>query len=233
MATLLQIVQDAARDVGQPVPSLVASSNEETPRRMLRLLNKAGQQLIKDHDWSVLMDVETFTPTATQIQSSHPPADFDRFTSQTPMWDINNKRPMVGPLSIDKWLRVVVESTQQIDKFWAYINSQVNILPVPATTDSFVYSYQSKNWVLSSAAAPKAAFTADDDTPRLSAELLTLELVWRWKQSIGLDYGEDMATCNRLKETVIAADRGNRVLNLASPTMNAIPDNLWIGTITA
>jgi hypothetical protein len=36
-----------------------------------------------------------------------------------------------------------------------------------------------------------------------------------------------------MKEMMIAADRGNRVLNLASPTQNAIPDNLWIGTITA
>jgi hypothetical protein len=234
MATLLQIVQDACRDVGQPVPALVVSATEETPKRMLRLLNKAGQQLIKDHDWSVLMDVETFTPTATQIQSSHPPADFDRFTSQTSMWDVGNKRPMVGPLSLDKWLRVVVDNQQQIDKFWAYIGGKVNVLPVPATTDSFVYAYQSKNWVFASdGTTGKAAFSADDDTPRIASELLILELVWRWKQSIGLDYGEDMASCNRLKETIIAADRGNRILNLASPTRNAIPDNLWIGTITA
>lgn len=232
MATLLQIVQDACRDVGQPVPGIVSSATDETPKRMLRLLNKAGQQLLKDHDWSALTDVETFTPTATQAQSAHPPSDYDRFTSQSAMWDAGNKRPMVGPLSMDKWLRVVVDNQQQIDKFWALIAGKVNILPVPATTDSFVYAYQSKNWVYASdGTTGKPAFTADDDTPRLPSELLILELVWRWKQSIGLDYGEDMATCNRLKETMIAADRGNRVLNLSAPTQDAIPDNLWIGTI--
>jgi len=233
MATLLQIVQDAARNVGQPVPSLVVSATEETPERMFRLLNMAGQQLIKDHDWSILIDVETFTPTATQVQASHPPADFDRFTSQTAMWDVGNKRPMVGPLSIDKWLRVVVDNQQQIDKFWALIGGKVNILPVPATTDSFVYSYQTKNWVFASdGTTGKASFTADDDTPRIPDEMLLLELVWRWKQSVGVDYGEDMATANRMKEMLIAADRGPRTLNLADPFSGDLPSSYWPGTIT-
>lgn len=231
--TLLQIVQEACKDVGQPRPSIVASSTTETPLRMLRLLNKAGQALIKDHDWGALMDVETFTPTATQVQSSHPPSDYDRMTSQTNMWDIGNKRPLVGPLPPSKWLRLVVDAQQSIDKYWTLIGGKVNILPVPATTDSFVYSYQSKNWVFASdGTTGKAEFTADDDTARLPDELLILELVWRWKQSIGVDYGEDMATAGRLKETLIAADRGPRILELSTPFRHGVPDGFWPGTIT-
>lgn len=232
MKTLLEIVQDACADVGQPRPSLVASATEETPKRMLRLLNKAGQQLLKDHDWNALTTVQTVTPTATQVQSAHPPSDFDRFTSETALWDIGMKRPAVGPLAMDKWLRLVVEVTSAADKYWTLIAGKVNILPVPAVTDSFVYSYQSKNWVLSGSSAAKAAFTDDDDTPRISDELLILELIWRWKQSIGLDYGEDMASAARLKETIIAADRGNRILSLATPFRGELPDSYWPGVIT-
>jgi hypothetical protein len=146
---------------------------------------------------------------------------------------VGNKRPLIGPLSIDKWLRVVVDNQQQIDKYWALVGNKVNVLPVPATTDSFVYSYQSKNWVLDAdTTTAKAAFAADTDTPRIPSELLILELVWRWKQSIGLDYGEDMATCNRLKETIIAADRGNRILSLARPFSGDVPAGYWPGVIT-
>lgn len=231
--TLLQIVQEACKDVGQPRPSIVASSTTETPLRMMRLLNKAGQALIKDHDWNALTDVETFTPTATQVQASHPPSDYDRMTSQTNMWDITNKRPLVGPLATSKWLRLVVDAQQNIDKYWTLIGGKVNILPVPATTDSFVYSYQSKNWVYASdGTTGKAEFSADDDTSRLPDELLILELIWRWKQSIGVEYGEDMSTAGRLKEEMIAADRGPRILSLSQPFRNGLPEGFWPGTIT-
>jgi hypothetical protein len=154
-------------------------------------------------------------------------------TSQTQMWDIGNKRPLVGPLSIDKWLRLVVDAQQSIDKYWALIGNKVNILPVPATTDSFVYSYQSKNWVYASdGATSKASFTNDDDTPRLPDELLMLELVWRWKKSIGIDYGEDMASCNRMKEMMIAADRGPRIITLAQPFRDGVPSGFWPGVVS-
>lgn len=233
MKTLLQIVQEAAKDVGQPRPSLVVSATNETPLRMLRLLNKAGQQLIKDHNWQALTDVETFTPTATQVQASHPPSDYDRMTPPSQIWDIGNKRPLVGPLAIEKWLRLVVDAQQSIDKYWTLIGGKINILPVPATTDSFVYAYQSRNWVYAAdGTTAKAEFTADDDTPRIPDELLILELIWRWKQSIGIDYGEDLATCNRMKEMMIAADRGPRILNLSQPFRDGPPEGFWPGTVT-
>lgn len=230
--TLLQIVQDACKDVGQPRPSGVASATTETPGRMLRLLNKAGRQLIKDHDWNILMDVESFTAVATQAQTHpHPPSDFDRFTSQTSLWDVTLKRPVVGPLPLEKWLRVIVDNTNGMDKFWTMIGGQINITPTPTTSDDFTYAYQSKNWVADSADTPKASFTADDDYPRIDDELLVLELVWRWKASIGIDYAEDLATSSRYKETVIAADRGPRLINLATP-QNDLPNNMWPRTIS-
>ena len=127
----------------------------------------------------------------------------------------------------------VVDAQQSIDKYWTMIGGKINVLPVPAATDSFVYAYQSKNWVLDTdGSTTKALFAADTDTPRIPDELLILELVWRWKQSIGIDYGEDMATCNRMKEMMIAADRGPRMLTIATPFRNGTPDGFWPGTIT-
>ena len=111
--------------------------------------------------------------------------------------------------------------------------SALNILPVPATTDSFVYSYQSKEWVYASdGVTSKTEFTLDDDTPRLPDELMTLELIWRWKQSIGIDYGEDMSSCNRMKEMVIAADKGPRILSLSQPFRDGLPEGFWPGVVT-
>lgn len=230
--TLLQIVQDACKDAGQPRPSVVVSASSETPLRMLRLLNKAGKQLIKDHHWNALLDVESFTAVATQAQTHpHPPSDFDRFTPQTSLWDVSLKRPVAGPMATSKWLQLITDTTNGMDKFWTMISGQINIYPVPTTSDSFTYAYQSKNWVADSSSAPKSSFTADDDTPRIDDELLVLELVWRWKASIGIDYAEDLASAARYKETVIAADRGPAIINLSTPRID-LPDNMWPRVIT-
>lgn len=230
--TLLEIVQDACREVGQPRPSVVTSATSDTPLRMMSLLNTAGRNLAIEHDWTALTDVETFTPLAQESQTGHPPADFLKFSSEAAMWDINNQRPLIGPLALDKWMRLVVDAQQSIDKYWTVIGGTIRILPAPAVTDSFTYSYQSKNWVISAASALKASFTADDDQPRLDDELLVLELIWRWKQSIGVDYAEDMSNAGRRKETVIAADRGNRIINLSRPQLGGIPENYWPGVIS-
>lgn len=232
MKTLLEIVQDACRRVGQPRPSVVASATSDTPLRMMTLLNEAGKALLKDHEWNALTDVESFTAVATQAQDHpHPPVDFDRFHSQSQLWDVGNKRPVVGPLSMSKWLQLTVNDIGTTTKNWALIAGQINIFPVPTTSDTFRYVYQSKYWVLNAASAPKAEFTADDDTPRIDDELLILDLVWRWKQAIGIDYAEDMSTYARYKETAIAADRGPRILNL-STTFDRMPDGFLDQEIT-
>ena len=77
----------------------------------------------------------------------------------------------------------------------------------------------------------KAAFTIDTDLSRLSEELLTLDLVWRWKKAKGLDYAEDLADFERQKEMDIAADRAAQPISTSRAFEDA-PDGWWPGTVT-
>ena len=45
-----------------------------------------------------------------------------------------------------------------------------------------------------------------------NAELVTLDIIWRFKQAKQLDYAEDMASFERMKETVISSDRAPRTI---------------------
>ena len=228
--TLLQIVQDACSDVGQARPAIVASSSTETPIRMLRLLNKAGIQLTKETAWNELTNVRTFTAVAAQAQIE-PPADYARLSPQTSLWDVSLLRPAVGPIAIDKWLNLTTNTIAGPDKYWTLIGAKFNIYPAPAVTDDFTYAYQSKNWVVNSTTY-KDRFTADDDTPLIDDELLTLELIWRWKAAIGIDYAEDMANASRQKEIVLAANRGPRIIELSDPFQGSLPEGFWPGVVT-
>jgi len=229
--TLLQIVKDACSDVGQPRPSVVASSTLETPIRMLRLLNKSGRTLINEIAFNELMTVRTFTAVAAQLQVE-PPSDYQRLTPKAALWDVSLKRPAVGPISADNWLNLITNTTTGGDKYWALIGGKFNIYPAPSVTNEFSYSYQSKNWVLSSAAAPKDEFTIDDDTPVIDDELLVLELIWRWKAAIGIDYAEAMQDATRRKEIILANNRATITTQLSDPFHGSLPDTYWPGVIT-
>jgi hypothetical protein len=233
MATLLSIIQDACYIVGMPAPSSVVSSNNETPKRMLRLINEEGRSLAREHDWSNLKTIETFATHLTDTeQTNQPPSDFDRFSPSTYLWDVAKRRPLIGIVSTNAWMRQVIDSVSSADRYWIMLNNKINISPVSGTADTIMYAYQTKNWVRPVSGSDKEAFTLDTDTSLLPDELLKLGLIWRWKQAIGTDYSEDIATYGRQKEMSIAADRGVGEINMVETFHGEIPEGYYPGTIT-
>jgi hypothetical protein len=233
MGTLLSIVQDACYTVGMPAPSSVVSSNNETPKRMLRLINEEGRSLAREHDWSALKQVESFaTDTVNREQAAQPPSDFDRFSPTTALWDVANKRPLVGVISTNAWLRLLVDDVSSVERYWIMLNGKINITPVTGTSDTIYYAYQTKNWVRPASGDDKEAFTLDTDTSLLPDELLKLGLIWRWKHAIGTDYSEDLASYGRQKEMSIAADRGTGETSMTTTFRGGLPEGWWPGTIT-
>lgn len=231
---MLQIVQDACTDVGQPRPTVVASSTDETPRRMLRLLNKAGTQLMREFEWPRLRVVETFTAVAQEEQTEPSTTEFARLAPQSTIWHVNTQRQVIGPVSLEKWNQLHVFPVSTAQFYWTIIGLRFSIYPVPTTSDQFTFAYVFQKWTSNAAGTVFGLeFTADDDTHLLDDELLTLELVWRWKQAIGIDYGEDMATCNRYKELLYAGLRNKDVVNLSDPWQGKLPEGYWPGTISA
>jgi hypothetical protein len=58
----------------------------------------------------------------------------------------------------------------------------------------------------------KAAFSDDNDAFTLSERLLTLGLIWRWRQQKRQEYGEDMKNYELALEKEIARDKGSQLL---------------------
>jgi hypothetical protein len=232
--TLLQIVQDTAYIVGMPAPSGVVSANSETPKRMLRLINEEGRALAREHAWSALTINATFaTDTVSTVQTGNPPSDFDRFSPETQLWDVAKRRPLIGVVSQNAWMRLLIDTVSAADRFWAMQGGVINITPVSGTADTIRYSYQTKNWVRPASGSDKESFTLDTDTPLIPDHLLKLGLVWRWKHAIGTDYAEDLSTYGREKEKAISADRGTGEIPMSESFHGQIPDGFWPGTITS
>jgi hypothetical protein len=199
--------------------------------QLLRLCVAAGRELSREHSWSVLRKVRTFTGVAAVIQAGEPPTAFDRFVPQTKLWNVNTKRALDGVKNQNDWLFLTLENVGPPVQYWSMQGGVINILPAPETTDSFTYSYISKNWIRPTGettdANDKSTFTADTDEPLLSDELLILSGVWRWKQAKQLDYAEDMVTYERRKEKAIGDDRGPHEVVTAFTMGDYVASNHW------
>lgn len=234
--TLIEIIQEVCQRVKLPQPSVVVSSTDDLSSTLLSLANASGKALAKVHDWNILTRVVTFTGVASQVQTGHPPTPFDRFTRDTDLWDVNARRKVIGVTDQNTWLRLTIDPVVGPTFYWSKQAGVINILPAPTTSDSFTYSYQSKLWIQPAGETDTSAyletFAADTDTPVFDAELMILDLIWRFKQAKQLDYAEDMATFERQKELAIATDRGPRTISTTHSFRGDLPATFWPGTIT-
>ena len=70
MATLLTNIQDVCLELGLPVPTVVASSTDETLKQLQALLNRVGDTLTTENNWQVLAREYRFTTNYIQVNGS-------------------------------------------------------------------------------------------------------------------------------------------------------------------
>ena len=211
--TLLSIAQDVADETGFARPSALVGNTDSTARRLLSLANREGKELASRHPWQALVTPASITTDTTGSYSL--PADFDRPMTQT-WWDSTNFRELRSATSPETWqiLQYGIITAAGITQ-WVRIRGD-NILLFPDTTSglSLRYEYVTNQWAQNAAGDTfYAAWNADDDTGRISEDLMTLGLIWRWRKSTGLDFEKEESIYNRAVDRAIARDAGRRVVD--------------------
>jgi hypothetical protein len=217
--TMLSIVQDVTQQLGISVPNAVATSNDPQVLQLAALLNKEGKSLAErpSEGWQALQLEATFTTVAAETQTTvEAIAPNYRYILNNTIWNRSNRRPIFGPLSPQQW---------QMNKGWfaqgpysqyRIEGGNINFTPEPDAGEECYFEYVTKNWATDTTGATgKSSFTADDDVSLLDEELLTLGLMWRWKQIKGLEYAEDKIEYEDRVSQAIARDTPKVILNLA------------------
>lgn len=237
--TVLSIVRAVMGRLSLTRPTIVVTSTDRNVIQMLELLQEAGEELSKANSpggWQSLQRDYSFITVAQEEQTNMPiPADLRRFVPDS-FYNQSTNRKLTGPLTPQEYQQAQVWP-QLAAPYLAYRerNSAFLLNPVPPAGETIAYSYISSYWAISSAGVAKAMFTADEDTTYLDEELLKLDLRWRWKQAKGLDYGEDMASFERQKQTSLGDDGGSAMLNQGGPGWGLpdwrynVPDGNWPG----
>jgi hypothetical protein len=213
---LLEIVQRVVRrlPLSNAVTSVVGSSSALI-NQLLEIAQEEGDELQGKHEWQALQLNMTGAGAGGNPDSFPLPADWSRFRADASLWRSGSKlTPLSGPVSIDAWHRLLVLPGIRFPGYWRLEDNNLLCAGVP-NGETISIPYVSTNWILDvDGVTTKAFWTADTDSPRVHERLIRTGMIWRWKQSKGLDYAEDLKTHELELERRIAADRTPRAVNL-------------------
>lgn len=230
--TVLSVARSVSLKVGLAVPDQVYSSTDRTWVEFGDLLNECITDISDAHDWQLLKTIETLTGDGSAV-SFDLPEDYGRMLRNASLWSSRYLWDMEHIVSTDEWLERLTLPYTQVNGIWTIYGGQIHILDTMASGDTAKFFYISNARVAPASGSNKAAFTADDDTFRLSEKLLQLCMTYKWKQHKEMDYSEEMADYAAELGRAIDDDGGSKPILSGRPFVSWRSRNIaWPGSIT-
>lgn len=229
--SMLTIVNTAQRRLGLSVASSVAGNSDDTATQLLALLNQAGEELAQEFAWQAVILEATFTTAATESQGAlETLAPGLSYIVNDTIWNRSENEPFFA-LSPQEWQREKSANVTGPGSRYRIRGNQLLMNPVPTAGQTCAFEYVTKYWATDyTGATGKAAFTADSDIPRLDDQLLTLSLIWRFKQANGLEFMPELSMYERRAADAMSRDGGRRSLRFDGQSLHGmtVPEGSWI-----
>lgn len=224
----LTIVQRAAQLLSLPTPLTVVGSTDPNVIQLGALANEVGDELARDHDWQALTHEFLFQTVAAEAQPNAVPDDWDRFLPDT-FFNRTTIRQLqlITPQVWQAIKALPALGTPYI--MWRERDGVFLTTPTPPADQTVAYEYVSENWAISPANIDEPFFSADASTTYLDERLIRLACVWRFKQTKGLDYGEDLKTYETERQKIQGKDGGSTALNIAGAMQFTLGANIQSG----
>lgn len=219
--TLVTICTDALSEIGNwDAPATIINNSNPTAKQLLAIANRSGKTLTQLHFWNALIVNYTF-PTVNGTASYSLPADFRKFANLT-FWDNSNIYRVKGPVSPQEW-QVLKSSAIANAAFWKYFRMAGGLFyihPTPSAVETIAYQYYSGNWITG-----KSAFSDDSDVPLLDADMMTLDVRWRFLRAKGAPFDDEKDEFEKLRDSLIAADGAKDAIRFGRQRIGYV-DNL-------
>jgi hypothetical protein len=206
--TVLAAMQSAAiRLIGRK-PSTFFGASQTFELEICDLVNEVARDVAKYHDWQELTVIASIPGNGTATAFDLPD-DYDRMLQGGRVQDVASWAwGYHAYSSIDRFVLDEARDFNGLLGGWIIYGGQLRFSPAPAATAMLRFPYITKNLALAESTAPKDEFTADTDTFRLPERLLTLGLVWRWRENKKLDATGDQEAFVKALDEYAAKDRG-------------------------
>lgn len=233
--TLLSIIQDVCNECGLPEPSTVISNTDGTVRQLLALSNRSGKMLAQRFPWQETVKSATITTVAAELQGLLETLlpGFNWYIYQS-MWNRDTRMQIWGPLYPPEWQFLKAATVTGPFPDFRIQNKSLYMLPIPTAGQTIGLEYVSRYWCESSGGTGKEKWSVDTDVGTLPEDLLTVDLIWRFKAAKGFDYAEDFRQAELAINNAMARSGGRQVLTMGRQNRYAnsqfgvmVPDGSW------
>ncbi|MEH3108982.1 MAG: hypothetical protein PGN22_02625 [Agrobacterium cavarae] len=210
--TILSACQSAAvRLIGRK-PNTIFSSQKKFEMQIADLVQEAAVDIAKAFDWQALMVIAQHQGDGTKTAFDFPQG-FDRMPIKGNVHSATWQQSGYAPArDRDHWINLQTYSTAGAPGFWIVLDGQMQIYPPMGPSEVAKYYFVTNEIARDKDGVSKAQIDKDDDVFKLDERLLTLALIWRYRDLIGLDYAEAMENYERALAQVGGADKGKRIL---------------------
>ena len=212
--TVLKALQAASIRLVGYKPSAFFASTEQFEMELVDLANEVARDICEYHDWQALTKVATLAGDG--VQETFPlPADYNRQLLDADIQDLTNwVWGYQHMTNINDFLFFKARGFGIVPGAWIMYNDELNFYPPPIAGNSASYPYVSTNYAKSAGGTSKEEFTADDDdfVIRGGEVILTLGLVWRWRENKKLDYTGDQEAYTMQLEQMASRDKGSSII---------------------
>lgn len=226
MATLTSICQNALYEMsGFEVPNSFYGNGNLTARQCLKLVEREGKTLSREHRWAELISEHTFS-TADGTATYALPSDFSAFANMT-VWDRTNSWRILGPTPplVYQWLKSGITVASDAEAWYMVRGATITIYPTPTSVRTIAFDYYSNGWITKQLDGSYISeFTSDNDEPRLDADLLTLGLKWRFLQAKGMPYEPEYREYESIKDALISDNGSKPIIDLGLGNRGLMPE---------
>ena len=215
--TALTALRDASVIILKRKPDVFFSSQGRFEMEMTTLLNQVAKEIAEWNDWQALTKIGTMTGDG--VNSSFPlPADYSRMVQASSVADGDSWfLGYTHVTDINDWISFKRGEMVWVPPgIWTLLDNNVEFQPALGSGSEALFPYISRNIVRAANGTLKSEFTADDDTYLLDERMLTMALIWRWRETNHLDSTGDQMNFERLISEKAARDKGARAIRRGS-----------------
>jgi len=215
--TLLSACQSAAIRLIGKKPTTIFSATDTFSLQLQDLSNEVARDIAKSQDWQALIKVYLITGDGTTKEFPLP-SDYDRMLVDTNLYDALNwawgYKRIINP---SDWLQYEIYDWQLIvPGAWTILGGEFRFVPAPYDGAEAKFVYISRNIVTAADGTTKQFFTKDDDTFVLDERLLTLGLIWKWREMEGMDATNAQSDFQKAFDEVSGRDKGARIITVGN-----------------
>jgi len=210
--SVLSALQSAALRLNGTRPVTIFAATDTFEMELADLANEVAQDIAKSHDWQVLTKVATFTGDGTTTDFALP-TDYDRMLIKSDLIDTASFAWGYTRINdVNEWLLLTQEGFTATPGSWILFGNLFQFVPAPVSASSTKFPYISKNIVTPSNGTVETRFIYDADEFKLSERLLTLGVIWRWREQKKLDVSSEQVAFEKAFNEIAGRDKGSRIL---------------------